>query len=263
MRENRVFGHPQIILSFALTSLLSKTNLFSKGRFTKTYDDSTYLSIPQSSYNFKFRPVNGRYRCPTLQVWNLQVKEVALGSNYPSRDSPRGSLRSTNISKWEGISDSALFQPFLLTGLNALVFSLLAVDLIQTCSMNTEWRYFTWTSELKIKSLIVAVKCVSVRCHLPKALSSPLCVSPFKKQNCKSISGLATFQTSYYPFKGKSTKGKKEWKKKTHKIQHNHPGTDGWKCRHPHDSGLQDREAFGFQQSDAVSSGHWHWAAHR
>lgn len=195
------------------------------------------------------------------QVLNLEVEEFAFGSNYPIIDLTRGSHRSINISKRDRISDSTLFRPFLLTGLNALVFSLLVVDLIQTRSMNREWRYFTWTSELKIKSLIVAVKSVGIHCHLPKTLSSPLCISPFKKQNRKSI----YFRFGYFPNKWLSIQGKEHHKKKkTERMKEENtknaaqPPQDWWLevplC--PQIVTCKTEGSLDSSMSDAVDSGH-------
>lgn len=262
MRGNTVFGHPQIILSFALTSLLNKTNLFSKGRFTKTYDDSYLLISTAKVIELQSSPRKWEMPVPhsAWQVLSRQVEEVPFGSNYPTLELTPGSHRSINISKSNRIADSALFQPFLLTGFNALVCSLLAVDLIQTRSVNREWRHFTWTSELKIKSLIVAVKCVSIRCHLPKALSSPLCISPFTRQHCESISGLASFRTWDCPFKGKSTikKKKKERIKEENTQNTAWPPQDWWLevPLSPQRVTCKTERSLDSSMPDAVSSGH-------
>ena len=117
------------------------------------YIEWQYLLISRANvFEFQSSPRKREIAVPhSARVLSLQVEEAAFGSNQLASDLTRGSHRSTNISKRDRISVSALFQSFLLPGLNALVFSLPAVDLTQTRSMNREdilFELLNWKSSI-------------------------------------------------------------------------------------------------------------------
>lgn len=119
---------------------------------------------------------------------NWQVG-IAFGFNYSTVDLTWG--YHTNISFF------LILQTLSHSHWNVLVFCVLAVVYHSKMFIEQGAKIFL----LKIKSLIVVLKRVGIHCHLPKALTSPLCISPFIKQNYKSVSGVATFQTSNCSFK--------------------------------------------------------------
>lgn len=114
---------------------------FPKVDLQKQYDDSMYLSVKFTELWSSPRKWERSVPHSAWQIFSLQTKDMAFGSHYPTTALTRGYLRSINIFQ-NRMSESPFFQTFLLTSLNALVFSVLALDLIRTRSMNWECRHF-------------------------------------------------------------------------------------------------------------------------